>query len=782
MKRIKKKFLNLLLSLLLCLSVIPMTMFSNGSNTVYASTGMTLEEMYDSVAYKAIEYLGYDPQGILRENGWTFDRSYVGKSLRNSSYWSSCRPRWNNKTLDYASGSIVPSRREDVYRNGGTNCSTFAQYFVFGYLVDQLGYELPGLNNSHYKTINNDVGGWASVYRMWNTCRDYVSRYPQYMKQVVSRAYRNASQTAQVADTLQPGDLVAMGTYSSSEGNSYYQHAMVYIGKYNGYHFFAHSGVEGRGPELITLNSLVSGLPSTGTKAASDINGDENMSCDYINYDDTDPIKEVGESGGNLIMSSGDGTNYYIAFAFRILQPFGYLKLNKTIGSGSELCEIAGSEFYTLEGAEYTVYTDAACTNPANDKDGKAAVLITDDTGESNTIALMTGTYYVKETKAPKGFVMDDEVHTVTISASNSESSPALIEVEDDAAFDPFGLTLSKTNSQGTVIAGAQFTLDYYNADYSSVAEAEENQTIRTWTFETDETGYFRYADRYKVFGDDIFKDEDGEPCLIDGTYVLKETLTPEHYATADPILMKVTGNTRTLYSADGKTVLSTASTDVAYDLNEIALGYLMVYKQSSDSEFEEAHSVEGAEYTVFSDSNCTKVVNIYGTDTEAIMIIGENNSSNKVELLPGTYYVKETKAAEGYELDETIYTITVPEYDTVTVNSKDVPQSGYITVTKSSTDESYLELHSVAGAVYTVYKDEQLTHSVGTLTISEDGVSNTMSLNIGAYYIKETTPAPGYLLDETVYTVTVTDDQTVNTDSEEKPASHRQKFNFMLC
>ena len=123
---------------------------------------------------------------------------------------------------------------------------------------------------------------------------------------------------------------------------------------------------------------------------------------------------------------------------------------------------------------------------------------------------------------------------------------------------------LSKTNSQGTVIAGAQFTLDYYNANYSSVAEAEENQATRTWTFETDDTGYFRYADRYKVYGDDIFKDEDGEPCLIDGTYVLKETLTPEHYATADPILMKVTGNTRTLYTADGKTVLSSASTDVA--------------------------------------------------------------------------------------------------------------------------------------------------------------------------------------------------------------------------
>ena len=756
MKRIKRKCINLLLSLLLCLSAIPMMIFSDDSNTVHASTDMTLEEMYNSVAYKAIEYLGYDSQGMLRENGWTFNPNYVGAKLKASSYWSSCRPRYQGKTLDYkeftgsSSQVIDPADRDTVYAKGGFNCSQTAQYFVFGYLVDQLGYSYPGLANRTAVTINGSVGGFGSVYRLIRTLDDYISRYPDYCMRVLSKEKRNARETlAAFNNDLIPGDIICMWAPDDT-----YQHVAIYVGKYNGTHYLFHCGVSGRGPELITLDALVGQTLTSSSRS------------DPETYQTLLELGEIGEP----VKAAGSSQNLYTAY--RMLQPLGYLKLNKTIGSGSELCEIAGSEFYTLEGAEYTVYTDAACTVVANDKDGNAAVLITDEIGGSNTIALMIGTYYIKETKAPRGFEMDDEVHMVTITASNTESSPALIEVEDDAAFDPFGLTLSKKNSQGTVIAGAQFTLYYYNTDYSSVAEAEEHQPIRTWTFETDETGYFRYADRYKVSGDAIFKDEDGEPCLIDGTYVLKETLTPEHYATADPILMKVTGNTRTLYTADGKTVLSSASTDVAYELNEIALGYLRVYKESSDSEFGETHSVAGAEYTVFADRRCMKVVNIYGTDTAAVMVIAEDNYSNTVELLPGTYYVRETKAADGYKLDDTVYTITVPEYDTVTVNSQDAPQSGYVTVTKSSTDESYLDFHSVAGAVYTVYKDEELTHSVGTLTISDDGVSNAMTLNIGTYYIKETTPAPGYMLDENVYTVTITDDQTVNVDSEEKPAN----------
>jgi hypothetical protein len=48
--------------------------------TPVAAANNTLQEMYDSLGYKALEYLGYDSTGILKNEGKTFNPNYVGKS------------------------------------------------------------------------------------------------------------------------------------------------------------------------------------------------------------------------------------------------------------------------------------------------------------------------------------------------------------------------------------------------------------------------------------------------------------------------------------------------------------------------------------------------------------------------------------------------------------------------------------------------------------------------------------------------------------------------------
>lgn len=53
-----------------------------------------------------------------------------------------------------------------------------------------------------------------------------------------------------------------------------------------------------------------------------------------------------------------------------------------------------------VSGAEYTVYTDSACTNVAKTSDGSNAVIKTTQTG-SNVLEMNPGTYYVKETATP---------------------------------------------------------------------------------------------------------------------------------------------------------------------------------------------------------------------------------------------------------------------------------------------------------------------------------------------------------------------------------------------
>lgn len=64
---------------------------------------------------------------------------------------------------------------------------------------------------------------------------------------------------------------------------------------------------------------------------------------------------------------------------------------------------------------------------------------------------------------------------------------------------------------------------------------------------------------------------------------------------------------------------------------------------------------------------------------------------------------------------------------------------------------------YSLTGAQYGVYRNSNATGQVGTLTIQDDGWSNTLSgLDQGTYYLKETKAPAGYAKDETIYTVTV--------------------------
>ncbi len=98
-----------------------------------------------------------------------------------------------------------------------------------------------------------------------------------------------------------------------------------------------------------------------------------------------------------------------------------------------------------------------------------------------------------------------------------------------------------------------------------------------------------------------------------------------------------------------------------------------------------------------------------------------------------------------------------------------DEPEYGYLQVYKdvdSSGVEGFsLDDYPVTGAVYTVYSDSSCSSSssVGTLTVGSNGYSETLKVETGTYYVKETTaPTCGkYNLDTTTHTATVTTSHT---------------------
>ena len=245
-------------------------------------------------------------------------------------------------------------------------------------------------------------------------------------------------------------------------------------------------------------------------------------------------------AGGNVISKI---TPKYPVSYYRVIKTLhkGYLTLHKD-SSNKTLTD--ANDCYSLAGAEYGVYTDSNCSN-------KVATLTTNASGNANTVSLNPGRYYVKETKAPKGYFTDSQVYTADVSGANRESSPVKLSVSDNPANDPMSMLLGKYDGQKTyngagnlpqgsaTLAGAEFTVDYYaTLDYKSYDDLKnaDVKPTRSWTFSTDSNGFCSFDIAHFVSGDAFWYRLDGTPALPRGTVVIRETKAPMGYVKSDEV------------------------------------------------------------------------------------------------------------------------------------------------------------------------------------------------------------------------------------------------------
>lgn len=77
------------------------------------------------------------------------------------------------------------------------------------------------------------------------------------------------------------------------------------------------------------------------------------------------------------------------------------------------------NEKEALNGAEFTLYTDADCQikygDVAKENKGFNGVVVTKDAGQMTMTGLKAGTYYLKETAAPAGYSLNDTVYKIEI-------------------------------------------------------------------------------------------------------------------------------------------------------------------------------------------------------------------------------------------------------------------------------------------------------------------------------------------------------------------------------
>lgn len=208
-------------------------------------------------------------------------------------------------------------------------------------------------------------------------------------------------------------------------------------------------------------------------------------------------------------------------------KPQGKVKLLKSVADNKALTEEC-KKMYSLAGAEYTVYEDAALTRTQ----GK---LITKEDGSTNILEQTPGTYYVKETKAPKGYALDQKVYTVTINAGET----ATIESKDSPLFDPISIVLKKVADGKSYLnpdadmSDAEFTISYYDEITDDVTG---KTPTRVWKLKTikdtvDHKFKAKLRNNYILEGsDEFYRTEKGTIVLPRGTISIMETKAPKGF------------------------------------------------------------------------------------------------------------------------------------------------------------------------------------------------------------------------------------------------------------
>lgn len=210
----------------------------------------------------------------------------------------------------------------------------------------------------------------------------------------------------------------------------------------------------------------------------------------------------------------GGGDNKPVTLGVRASVPLkGKLTLKKSVSDPYSSC-VRNNRMYSPEGAVYKLYSDKDCKK-------EAASFTTKADGTTDSVQLTQGTYYLKETKAPKGYKIDTSVKTVSVSAGQTNT----FSVQDEPAMDTAFIRLMKKGTDGKALAGAEFTIRYYDA------ETAGGNPMYAWVLKTDSSGTAALSDKYRVSSSDRLITKTDKTAVIPiGTYTIQETKAPDGY------------------------------------------------------------------------------------------------------------------------------------------------------------------------------------------------------------------------------------------------------------
>ena len=433
-----------------------------------------------------------------------------------------------------------------------------------------------------------------------------------------------------------------------------------------------------------------------------------------------------------------------------------------------------GNDCYSLEGAEFTVY------NAAGQSMG---VLRTNANGDTNTLELPEGTYTVRETKPPKGYLPAPD-QQITVRGGQQTNT----QVSDKPSGDPMVMVVGKYDGekeyselqgnmpQGSAsLEGAEFTIEYFDTvdfdSYDAIKKAGVKPT-RSWVVHTDKDGYAELSDDYLVSGDEIYHDTSGNVTIPRGSVAIYESKAPEGYKL----------NSKVNFQKIQETPLTGVTTFNMPEVPEsVKRGGVSVQKLDSETGKtpQGGASLEGIAFSIINDNENTVKVDgktyAKGETVKVITTDAKGFATTGADTLPyGDYIIRETKTNGSYLNTSAEMRVQVREDGKVySFSAEDDVERGGVRLVKTdsetgsdpqnglSFDGTQFELKSLNDNPIIVDGKAYAKNQVIDTLVIKDGqaVTDPHMLPYGTYSVQEVKAPEGYLLDDTVHEFRIVDD-----------------------
>ncbi|HHD2783208.1 TPA: SpaA isopeptide-forming pilin-related protein [Clostridium perfringens] len=218
---------------------------------------------------------------------------------------------------------------------------------------------------------------------------------------------------------------------------------------------------------------------------------------------------------------------------------------------------------------------------------------------------------------------------------------------------------------------------------------------------------------------------------IMDGEYILEEVESPKGFLKAEPVKVTVKAG-------------ETAEINV---VNTQIKGRVEITKIDEET----GEPLEGAGFEMVK------------ADTNEVVenITTKENGKITSGLHPfGDYIIREIKAPNKYTLNGKEYPVTISEHmKTIEITHSNRIIKGRVAINKFDSEFNDLKLKD---AEFTIY--DKNNNEVDKLITDENGYDESIDLNYGDYYMKETKAPVGYKLSDKVYDIQIREDKKVYT------------------